>query len=311
MSQLVAQVDKLLTNVSSMYVPEDYISEILLPFIGVKQSTGKLGKYGNSHLRIETSYSGGRGKYRRVEPITRTNVGYSIEGHGLEGVVTKDDYRNVELPFDAEKDEVIGLTSQMWLEKESVLATTLSSTATLSQNTTLSGMTQFSDYTNSDPLSVFSTARSAVRTGCGKRPDTAWMDWSVYQQLRYHPQLLDYLGYKQNRPGGLSEDELAKALDVRRVLVADVTYNSAKEGQADSLASVWGKHMWFGVVPDKAEVRQVSLGYRVGFQGQAPRQITKSPITNPPGSTQLVIEDEYDFLLSNVLAAYLIKDAIA
>lgn len=310
MSQLRAIVDKLLTNVSSMYVPEGYISEALLPFVGSAQKTGKLGKYGLGHLRVETSITGGRGMYRRVEPITRSSDSYEIEGHGLEGLVTKDDYRNVEKPFDAENDEVIGLVSQLWVEKEKVLADALADTGTLTQNTTLSGTSQLSDYDNSDPIGVFSTARAAVRTGCGKAPDTAWMDWAVKNKLKFHPALLDLLGFKDNRPGGLNDAELAMALDVKRVMIADVSYNSAAEGQNDSLAAVWGKHVWFGVLPAQAQVRQVSGGYRIGFNGSTPRKVYKYAVNNPPEATAILVEDEYDFFLKPT-ALYLVKNAIA
>lgn len=311
MAQTSAIVDKLLTNVSSMFVPEGYISEMLLPFIGVKQKTGKLAKYGLSHLRIEQSFVGGRGKYRRVESIARSNVGYDIEGHGLEGLITKDDYRNVELPYKAEEDEVLGITSHLWVEKEKSLADVLSNTSTIDQNVTLSGTSQLSDYNNSDPLAVFSTARAAVRAGCGMAPNIAFMDWLVADKLRYHPQLLDYLGFKMSRPGGLSVDEMATALGVKKVIVADVSYNSAKEGQSDSLASAWGKHLWFAVLPEKAAQHQTSLGYRLGYEGQKSRKVYKWAVNNPPEATAVLVEDEYDFLLSNVDAAYLIHSAIA
>lgn len=221
MSQTRAIIDKLLTKASSMLKPEGYISEQIFPYIGFTQKTGKLAKYGHSHLRIESSITGGRGKYRRVEPITRSNVGYDIKGHGLEGLVTKDDYRNVELPYKAEEDEVIGLSSQLWTEKEFVLASALSNTGTITQNTTLSGTSQFSDYANSDPLSRFKTARAAVKNGCGKMPDTVWMDERTADVLKFHPQLLDFLGFKFAKPGGLDMDSLAKALNVKRVLIAD------------------------------------------------------------------------------------------
>jgi hypothetical protein len=79
--------------------------------IGVNQSSGLLGKYGTSHLRIENSRKAGRGAYRRVEAITRSTTQFLIEGHGLEGMVTKEDYKNVLDPFNAERDETMGLTT--------------------------------------------------------------------------------------------------------------------------------------------------------------------------------------------------------
>jgi hypothetical protein len=311
MSQLKSIQDKLLTQASSMLQPEGHISEMLFPYVGVKENTGKLAKYGNSHLRVESTITGGRGAYRRVEAIARSQTSYSIEGHGLEGLVTKADYRNVLLPYKAEEDEMIGLTSQLLVEKEYSLATVLANTSTITQNTTLSGTSQFSDYNNSDPLSVFKTARAAVKDGCGRWADTAWMDSKVKSVLKFHPQLLDFLGFKDNRPGGLNDQELATALDVKRVLISDAVYNSAAENQTDALSAIWGKHLWFGVLPEKPQVRQVSAGYRLGIDGQAPRKVYKYAVNNPPESTGILVEDEYDFIISNVGAIYVAKSVIA
>ncbi len=308
MAQLRPIVDKLLTNVSQMLQAQGHICEALLPSVTVKEKSGLLGKYGKSHLRIETSFAGGRGKFRRVESIVRSSQRYELQSHGLEGVVTEDDYDNVEKPFDAESDETIGLTSHIYLEKEKVLADALADTGVITQNVTLSGTSQFSDYANSSPLSRASAARVAVRAGCGTAPDTAWMDWAVKNVLKFHPELLERLGYTQARPGGLSDDELAKALDVKQVLVAEAMYNSAKEGQSDSLAAVWGKHLWFGVCPKVAQVRQVSMGYLV--KKGSPRQVTKYNIDNP-GATGILVKDQYGFMIADVGAVYLIKNAIA
>lgn len=311
MSQLKAQIDKLLTNVSSAYIPTGLICENVLPQIGVSQYSGKLGKYGNSHLRIENTIVGGRGQYRRVEPITRTTSTYIVEGHGLEGMVTKQDRANYDKPFDAESDEVLGLTSQLLVEKEYTLASTVTNTGIITQNVTLAGQSQFSDYLNSDPIARFTAARKAVRDGSGAIANAVMMDWEVADKLRYHPQILDSLGFKDNRPGGLNDLELASALGVRRVLIAEGMYNSAKEGQTDVLAALWGKHVVFAVLPEKAQPFQVSLGYRIQINGSAPRKVYKYDVNNPPESMGILVEDEYDMFISNANAAYLIKNAIA
>jgi hypothetical protein len=311
MAQLKAIVDKLLTNVSSGYVPEGYISETIFPFVGVVQKTGKLGKYGLSHLRIENSRKAGRGAYRRVETITRSTTGYDIEGHGLEGVVTPDDYRNVEQPFDAERDETMGLTTALWLEKEKIVADALADTAVLTQNTTLSGTAQFSDYNNSDPVSVIVTGKKAVKAGCGLPPNAAILSWEVAETLRFHPQLLDMLGFKYARPGGLSDQELATVFGVQKILVGMAMYESAVEGQTEALSNIWGKHILLARLPDSAAVMQTSLGYRFGYAGQSPRQVYKYDLNNPPGAQGVLVEDNYDYVLSNIGAGYLIKNAIA
>lgn len=313
MAQLNAIIDQLLTQASSMLNPAEFgvICEQLMPTVGVEQTSGKLAKYGTSHLRIENSLKSGRGKYRRVEAISRSTTSYQIEGHGLEDIVTKEDYKNVVKPYDAEEDTTIGLSSMLLLEKEKLWADTLTSTSVITQTSTLSGTAQFSDYLNSDPIAKFAAARSAIKSGCGLPPDTAVMSWEVFNQLRFHPQILDSLGYKYARPGGLLESELAVAMGVKRVLVAMSSYESANEGQTSSLASIWGKHLVMGVFPEKAQVRQTSVGYKVQYNGDTPRKVYKTPSTNPPNATLIIVEDEYDLLVSNANAAYLYKSVIA
>ena len=310
-TQSRAMIDKFLTEASNMYVPEGYISELILPTISRKATSGKLGKYGNGHLRIVNTVTGGKNGYAMVDSITRSSDTYYMDTHALKDLVTEEDKDNVEKPFDAEEDVVIALTTHLWLGKEKSLADALTSTSIITNNTTLSGTNQWSDYTNSNPLGDLKTGRIAVRNACGFRPNKAVMDANVAETLKFHPQLLEKLGYKDNRPGGLTEQELAKVLEVKKVLVADVLYNSAKQGQTDVLAPVWGKHFVYIYAPDKAAVRQKSLGYCIQKAGRKPRQVFKSFPDEPVNSTKIMVLDTYDQLLSDVTCAYLIKDSIA
>lgn len=309
MAQLNAIVDKLLTDVSVGYFPTGYIADQVLPFKQVVQSSGLAGTYGKEHLRIERSYIGGRGKYRRVEAVSRSSTSYLIEGHGLEGLVTESDYRNVELPFDAEKDEVEGLTHKILLEKEKVLADTLTSASIITQNVTLAGASQYSQYGTSDPIGDFKTARETIYGACGLPPNKAIMDWKTMNTLAYHPGILDALGFTQNRAGQLSPAELAKAMGVEQLLIGMVVYNSANEGQSDSLAAVWGKNVVFYHAPDKPGKYQQSLGLQLGYADK--RRVFKFEGQNPPNSTKILVDDHYDWVLTDVACAYLIKDSIA
>lgn len=312
MAQLKAIVDPLLTAASAGYFPSDAdaLCEQFLPKLPVETSTGKLGKYGKQHLVIESSIKAGRGAYRRVETMVRSTTNYSIDGHGLEGLVTPDDYRNVQDPFDAERDETLGLTSKIFLEKEYVLASGITDVTVLTQNITLSGSSQLSDYANSDPVSQFRIARQTVRDNCGVAPNVAALDWDTWNVIRYHPQLLDALGYKWNRPDGLTPNELAVAMGVKKLLVGGLVYNNAKEGQADSLSPIWGKDIVFAVAPDSAMPRQVSLGYMVTYK-QMPKKVYKYAVNNPPQSNAILVEDSYQFLISDATAGYLIKASVA
>lgn len=310
-TQQKAIVNKLLTNVSNMYKPSNLIAGTVFPSLKVKQFTGLLAGYGKDHLRIVNSVVGGKGKYRQVEGITRKSSSYHIEGHGLTSIVTEEDYNNVEDPYDAEQDETMALTTILALEKEKGLADVLNNVSVLTQNITLSGTSQFNDYANSDVIKVMTDAKKTIKAATGEAPNTAIMDWGVAEVLRYHPQLLDLLGFKYSRPGGLGNEELAKALNLRKIFIPDAAYNSAKEGQADVMTPIWAKNIVLGVIPDKAAKYQLSLGYDITLTGKESRKVYKQDLFNPPGSTEILVEDKYDQILSDASCGYLIKDAIA
>lgn len=312
MALVKALVDKLLSGVSSRLDPEGHICDEALPTVEVMQQSGKIGKYGKGHLRIVNTAMGGRGKAPYIESVTRDSDAYYIDDHGLESMVTANDYRNVEDPFDAESDETESLTSLLIVSKEHGLATAMTNTAIMTQNETLVGGAQFSDLLNSDPLKKFREARAAVKAGCGMTANRVIMPWEVFLVLQTHPQILDALGYKNNRAGQLTAAELANVLEVQKLHIPQASYNSAKEGQADVLSPLWGKHMIFYRAPEKAQKKSVSLGFNVKYKGQQIRQVyKKSDGINPPQATQIVVVDSYDQLIKDPTCGFLIKDAVA
>ena len=311
MSQLKSVQDMLLTNVSNKIQPMGYVSDRLLTPLKVKMTTGKIGTYGNGHMRVVQTLMGGKGKAPRVDVVTRSSDTYSIDRHGLEGILSPDDFANAQQPFDARSDEVDALTTMLWSAREKGLGDALTDTSVLTNNTTLSGTDQYNDFTNSDPLGDFITARAAIRGAIGLPPNKVVMDWLVADTLRYHPGILDALGFKDNRAGQLTDQDLARALAVDEVLVAKAVHNSGKLGQADVIAPIWGKHMVWLYAPKAAQKMQKTLGYNIEFAGRGARKVFRSAIDNPPESERIVVVDDFQQFLSDVTGAYLIKDAIA
>jgi hypothetical protein len=311
MSQMKAQVDKLLTNVSNGYFPTGYIADKILPELSVKQKSGIIGAYGNEHIRIEDDLIGGRAEARRVDAVSRkTDKLYLIKSHALEGVVTEDDYANVEEPFDAESDETTALTHLILTNKEKALADNLFSTSVITQNTSLSGGAKWSAYSTSTPLTDFKTAQNTVLDGCGMMPNAAIISQKVMNTLQYHPGILSTLGYAQNRAGQLSVAEIAKAMGVEELLIGNVAYNASKKGQADSFGQLWGDAALFYVKPKGPAKMQISLGYKMKLSGKEGRQVYRYALNNPPNSNAFIVKDDYSFELVNIKAAYLVATVL-
>jgi hypothetical protein len=308
-----ARVDKLLVNVSRRRNVEGLIANQVLTSVTVTKDSGLIGKYDKSNLRIEHDIVGGETPYPRVAASVKDSDTYLLQKHGLSAIITEEDRANEEQPFDARSDRTVELTDKLLLGKEIALATPLTDTGTLTNNVTLSGTDQYNDYSSSDPLGDFSTARASIYANAGKPariPGTfAIVPWDVFDTLSFHPDLMDTLKYTKPKDMGLTEQELARVMGVNRLLVPWSQYNSAKEGQTDVITAVWGKNIIFGYAPMSGTKRMETLGFQVSKRENT-RVFTRQ-LGNPPNAEEIMMDIEYDFLLTEVGAAYLIKDAIA
>jgi len=308
-----ARIDKLLVNISRRRNVEGLVASQVLTSVFVKQDSGLIGKYDKSNLRIEHDIVGGDTPYPRVSASLKTSDRYSLEKHGLSGTITEEDMDNEEQPFDARKDRTMELTDKIKLGREIALATPLTDTGTLTNNVTLSGTSQFNDYTNSTPLEVWATARESIYDNSGQvvemRGGFAIVPWQVFNQLKFHPNLIENIKHTVNMKSGLTFQQLADSIGVERILIPWGQQNTAKEGQTDVIASIWGNNMIIGFAPRSGTKRIETLGFHVAKRDDT--RVFVNQLGNPPNADEIMVDIEYDFLLTEVGAAFLIKDAIA
>lgn len=308
-------LDGYLTRHSNMLKndPMDYIAEQILPAVPVGPTTGKVPGYGSEHLRIVNTVHRGKGEYMEVDTQVYSSDNYEIVDHGIKEIVTENQQRNAITPYDALLDVTASLTSLQWLAKEKALADTLTGGVVITQGTTLSGNSQYNNrnHSDSDPIGDAVTAKDTVRTASGKVPNVAIMSWAVAENLRFHNQFVEFLGWKDMRPGGLNYQELAFALGLDRVLVSKAIYNTAKRGQTDSFADVWGKDIVYAYISPNMQLRDKTLGIEVRKSGTAPRQIYRAAHDEPINSTKITCLDNYDQLILNAECGYLLQDVIA
>lgn len=310
-----AIIDMFLTNHSNGLFNDtnDFIAERILPAVPVKETTGKVPNYGTDHLRIVNTSHIGKGGYLEVDTITRGSDTYDIQDHGLTTTVTQREKDNVQRPYDALIDATTVLTSMQMLAKEKALADSLQDPTIITQGTTLSGNSQYDkkDHADSDPIEDSLTAKETIRSACGRKPNTIITSDTVADRLRVHSQLLDALGFKESRPGGLTDQELARALGVDQILIGSAVYETAKQGQTSSLADIWAKDLIYAVIAPRIELRQKTLGIEVRKNAKAPRRVRRWNLNEPEGATKVNVLDDYDQLILNAECAYLIQDAVA
>lgn len=311
MSQTKALVDQLLTNVSLGYVPAGYIADQALPELQVDEMSGLIGKYTNQHLKRQDAKMGGSAKAKRVKSINYdVTDGYIVNENGLEDIVVPSELRNIPDPFSVESDKVMGLTQLLKVGKEVEFASIVTDPAVVTNGVTLAGVTQFSAYTTSSPIGVVKTARMAVKAACGFFPNRAIISPRLAEVLSYHPEIITNLGFAYEKAGALTFEDIKKFMKVDILHIGDVQYDSAEEGQAESMGELWAGDIVLYYAPTSPSKFQKTFGYYLTLKGEGGLKVYKSSINNPPNSTSIIVKDDYGYKVTNSACAYLIQDAI-
>lgn len=303
------RVDKILSQFSQMYRNDSYISEMVLPVLKVKERSGKFAKYGKENLR---AYVGAI--YRA--PGTRAHtVDYSVSQgdykcteKAIEKPVPDEFMQNSDDPYDPKRDTTAVIMDNIWTNQELALATYMSSTGNITQNVTLSGTSKWSDQTNSTPLTNIDTAIQTVRSATSQRPNTMVLAFNVWQALRSHPEIREQLKYTGN--GGNSDDAVIAFLKsyfrLENVFVGSALYNSADEGQTDSLTDIWSANCWLLYRNNAPTLMKATFGLTLS---DVPRKVDVRRDEDIL-SDIVRVRYSYDQAVMDASLCYLIKNAV-
>lgn len=299
-------VDPALSNLSIRYTNDTFIADQLLPMIKVGKQTGKYFVYDKANLRIDnTTRAAGAGANETDFGVAPTGV-FACDDHALKGFIAQEIQDQADAPLNPLIDETESITEKLMLDRENNAATLLQNTANLTQNVTLSGTSQWSDYSNSDPIGDIRTARSTVHQNTFKKPNTLAMSKLVFDMLSEHPQIIERIKY--SALGVTTEELMAKIFKVNKILVGEAGSNTAKEGQTDSLAYVWGKHCIVAYIAPTVGIKMLTLGVTFTY---TVRQVTRWFDFDRKGTFVRVGEDNYTQVIIAAACGYLIKNAIA
>ena len=146
-------------------------------------------------------------------------------------------------------------------------AIAFSTTVFTGKTTALSGSDQW-DNAASDPVSIGQTARDTIIKASGEAPDTVIIGYEVYKALRQHPALVEFSSRTQSSVGIVTNDDIARALDVENVYVGKAVANTAEENLTAVKAYIWGKFaLWCKLRPSPAPMTPQSCLQRWKFQG--------------------------------------------
>ena len=246
--------DILLTNYARMLAPqrEAFIAERVFPVTDVPTKSGKF-------LDVQRGFaaaSPGHGMYRADGqreylsiPVKISQVtGWEVEDGGLSTNVDRSSAKYAEgNGLDLRRAQAAVLDRECRIIRERVAAGVAFNTTTFSgQTSALSGTDQWSDLSNSDPISNAQDAISTILSASGEMPDTLIVGYDVHKSLIQNEKIVSAVKY--TRPGFvglLSNEIIAQALGVQNYIVGASVGNTAEFGQTETNAYIWGKFALF------------------------------------------------------------------
>jgi hypothetical protein len=304
------RVDPQLTNILLAYTNKDFIADRILPTVpNLKDETGVIASLGNAHLRI---YDSRRALYdesdHRMEFTISNDKSYKIEYYDLEVYLPDRLASQLQLPFNAKRDSSISLRQAIMLEREAGIAALMTSTSILTNNTTLSGTSQYTDFVNSSPEDDFETARTSIHSKTGREANSVYMSRAVFNTLKRHPFFLNLVKGVKILSGKVLTEQIKDFFEVDDVIIGKAIYISTNEGQTETKSVLWGDDVVFFYKPSAPSLFEPSFGYCFKLQGNDLRV----DIRRHEKDLGDIIRTMYAYQdkVLDVDAAYLIKDAI-
>lgn len=297
-------VDPVLSNVSVAYKNEMYLCEKIMPIVTVAKQSGKYYKFDKSALR-RNSTARAAGSASNETGYGLTTDSFSCGDHALKEKIPFEIIDQADAALNPEMDAAESITEQLLVDKEVALATVMAATGTITQNTTLSGTSQWSDYTNSDPFTNIRTGINTVQAAIGIRPNTLIFGQETWNKLVDHPDIVERIKYSM--AGAVTAELVARLFDVQQVLIGSAVYNTAAEGQTDSLSYVWGKNAWACYIAPTPKLKQVTFGFTMSYQTREAEKWDDADAK----ARYVRIHDNYVQKIVAAEACYLIKNAVA
>jgi len=255
-------VDEALTQISIAYRNQAFVAEEVLPVVPVMKKNDVFFKFSKQHFRsCKDAYAAGQ-RAQQIEVDLDARGFYMADGHALEDSITDDEREQADPGAQLEVEKTEKLTNIIALNEEIYLFTQVITSSNITQNSTLSGTSQWSDYINSDPVAEVLKQRRTVQQQIGDFPNHLLLSQTVLDTLANHPRILDRVKYTANGARNqLDEQDLARVFKVEKVLVAAALYQASNEGEADSLGYIMGKNALLFYRPPRPGIRVPSLGY--------------------------------------------------
>jgi hypothetical protein len=303
-------IDPALTAIAVGYHNQSYIADAVLPRLNPRdKETFKYWSYPvEESFIIPDTKVGRRGAPNEVT-LTATETSSVTEDYALDDPIPQADISNAPAGHSPVDRAAMQLADYLELDREKRVADLVFAAGAYGSGykTQLSGTSQWSDFTNSNPVDAIQTGMDAALM----RPNVMVLGQAVWTKLRTHPKIVQAVTGQAVTGGIVSREAVAGLFELEEILVGQSFLNTAKKGQTASLSRVWGKHALLFYRNRLADTQGgVTFGFTYQFLGRQAGS-RPDPDIGPRGGVRARVVDSVKELIVAPMAAYFIQDAVA
>ena len=190
----MVHIDQALTEVSVAYRNTQYVADSVFPVVPVSKQSNKYFIYSKDNFRTLDDARRPGARANEIEWTLSTDT-YYCEGHALAQAIPDELRANADQAIDVDVDTTEVLTDLVYLQREILVASKATDSSVITQSATLSGNGQWSDYTNSDPITAIEDQKATILKQIGHLPNSILVSYPVFKTLRNHPKIIDRFKY--------------------------------------------------------------------------------------------------------------------
>lgn len=256
-------VDKHLSNLAINYRPQGFVGDRVFPIVNVQKQTDMIKTYNQADLfrRERTLRSPGMDANRIDVAVNSTS--YACLNYALRADVTVEDRANADAAFirDMEEGRVMRVMDSLSLDWDVRIASQVTNTSNVGTSAAVGSA--WTDLTNSDPLGDCWAIMDHIEDATGYRPNRAVFSGDAWRYFARNDTVIDKVRTTGVSGGGMNAtvQDAATLLQLEEVNVGWAYYNTADEGQANSLSRIWGDHVLLYYAPSRPSIELPSFGY--------------------------------------------------
>ena len=316
-------IDQPLSNLTLAYVQEqtNFIADKVFPTVGVQRQSDKYYTYDRANMNRtgDVKKLAPRTEVNRIG-MTISNDSYFADVFGLGMDFDEQTLANEDAMLEIRAAGAQTLTTRLMIHREEQFADSFFSAGIWATDNTPSN--QWSDYTNSTPLTDVTTARRTMQLGSGGfKPNTMVVGKEVRDALVNNADILARLngGATVTNTALVTDAKLAEIFEVENFYVMEAVKNSSVEGVAESNAFIGGKNALLCYTPSNAGLMSPAAGLTFAWNnlegvnnlGITVESFSDDALKRQQIAEMIQVKMSYDMKVVGADLGYLFIDAVA